>query len=119
MNRMEVIMTIEQVGAEFSKIRATMNSRDFTCGYNSAIGDMTKLFEGAKIAPDFDAEREAMLAHIKALTDENELLKIECGKNHETIEELLKHIDLHEVLGISRKKEEPKAQRRGVAFVFK
>lgn len=120
MNRMEVIMTIKKVGAEFSRIRAALNSRDFTCGYNTAIGDMAKLFEGAKIAPDFDAEREAMLAHIKALTKENEMLKVECGKNHETIEELMKHVDIHEVLGIganSRKREAPKAKRR-VAFVF-
>ena len=116
MNRMEVIMTIKKVGAEFSRIRAAMNSRDFTCGYNTAIGDMAKLFESAKIDPDFDAEREAMLAHIKALTDENDLLKTECGKNHETIEELMKHVDLHEVLGITKRQEEPKAQRRNVFF---
>ena len=116
MNRKEVIITIKRVGAEFSRIRAAINSRDFTCGYNSAIADMVKLFEGAKIAPDFDAEREAMLAHIKALTDENDLLKTECGKNHETIEELMKHVDLHEVLGISKKREEPKEQRRGAFF---
>ena len=117
MNRQEVILTIKKVGAEFSRIRAALNTRDFICGYNTAIGDMAKMFEQANIAPDFDAEREAMLAHIKALEDENDLLKIECGKNHETIEELIKHIDLHEVLGI-KKREEPKAQRRGVSFFF-
>ena len=116
MNRTEVIMTIKKVGAEFSRIRAAMNSRDFTCGYNTAIGDMAKLFESAKIDPDFDAERETLLARIKELTDENNLLKTECGKNHETIEELMKHVDLHEVLGIAKKREEPKAQRRSVFF---
>lgn len=119
MNRTEIIMTIKKVGAEFSRIRAALNSRDFICGYNTAIGDMAKMFEQAKIAPDFDAEREAMVERIKELEDENEFLKIECGKNHETIEELMKHVDLHEVLGISKKREEPKAQRRGVAFIFK
>lgn len=118
MNRKEVIMTIKQVGAEFSRIRAALNSRDFTCGYNTAIGDMAKLFEGAKIAPDFDAERECLLAHIDKLTKENEILKTDCFKKDETIEELMKHVDIHEVLGIgkNRGQEEPKTTKRRVSF---
>lgn len=116
MNRMEVIMTIKKVGAQFSRVMEAMNGEEFAAGYRQALSDMMKLFGKAPIDPDFDAEREAMLAHIKALTDENDLLKVECGKNHETIEELMKHVDLHEVLGITKKQEEPKAQRKSVFF---
>ena len=116
MNRMEVIMTIKKVGAHFSRVMNTLNGEEFSAGYRQAISDMVKVFGKAPIDPDFDAERESMLAHIKALTDENDLLKTECGKNYETIEELMKHVDLHEVLGITKKQEEPKAQRRSVFF---
>ena len=116
MNRIEVIMTIKKVGEKFSRVMHTLNGEEFAAGYRQAISDMMKVFGKAPIDPDFDAEREALLERIKALTDENDLLKTECGKNHETIEELMKHIDLHEVLGIAKKQEEPKAQRRSVFF---
>lgn len=116
MNRTEVIMTIKKVGTEFGKVMAALNGDEFAAGYRQALSDMIKLFGKASIAADFEAEREAMLSKIKKLTDENEALKAECENNHDTIEELLKHVNLHEVLGISKKKEEPKAQRRGVHF---
>lgn len=116
MNRMEVIMTIKKVGSQFSRVMEAMNGEEFAAGYRQALSDMVKMFAKAPIDPDFDAEREALLARIKALTDENDLLKTECGKNHETIEELMKHVDLHEVLGIAKRQEEPKAQRRNVFF---
>lgn len=121
MNRTEVIMTIKKVGAHFGGVMEVLCGEEYAAGYRRAITDMVKLFNEAPIDPDFEAERKAMLAHIKKLEQENEMLKVECGKQGATIEELLKHIDLHEVLGIgtnSKKKEEPKAQRRGVAFVF-
>ena len=116
MNRMEVIMTIKAVGERFRRVMSTLHGEEFAAGYRQAISDMIKMFGKAKIDPDFDAERESMLAHIKALRDENNLLKTECGKNHETIEELMKHVDLHEVLGIAKKQEEPKATQRRVFF---
>ena len=71
MNRMEVIMTIKKVGAQFSRVMEAMNGEEFAAGYRQALSDMMKMFGKAPIDPDFDAEREAMLAHIKALTDEN------------------------------------------------
>lgn len=120
MNRMEAIMTIKKVGAHFSSVMSVLNGDEFAAGYRQAISDMIKMFGKAPIDPDFEAEREAMLAHIRKLNEENDFLKKEYDKQAATIEELVKHIDLHEVLGISKKNsEEPKAQRRGVAFVFK
>lgn len=118
MNRHEVIMTIKTVGEKFSRAMSALNGEEFAAGYRQAISDMIKVFGKVPLDPDFEAERKAMLAHIKALTDENELLKTECGKNHETIEELMKHVDIHEVLGIgkNRGQEEPKTTKRRVSF---
>lgn len=103
MNRAEVIMTIETVGNRFAKVMANLCSQEYVSGYRRALSDMTKLFAQATIAETFDAERAAMLAHIKRLKMENDMLKRDNAKQHATIEELLKHVDLHEVLGIDKR----------------
>lgn len=122
MNRMEVIMTIKKVGAEFGSVMSVLCGEEYTAGYKRAVSDMVKLFSEAPIDPDFEAERKAMLARIRQLKATNAELEQENCDQYATIQKLLSHVNVAEVLGVgvhSEKKEEPKAQRRGVAFIFK
>ena len=119
MNRTEVIMTIKKVGGEFGNVMSVLCGEEYAAGYRRAITDMVKLFNEAPIDPDFEAERKAMLAHIKALKAKNAALEQENCDQYATIQKLLTHVNIAEVLGVeTKKREEPKAQRRGVAFVF-
>ena len=119
MNKIEVIKTIKQVGAEFSRIRAALNSRDFTCGYNTAIGDMAKMFEQSTLDPDYEAEREALLSYIEQLEAKNEELEQEVCEKHATIQKLLSHVNIAEVLGVNTKKRDEPKERRVAFFAFK
>ena len=119
MNKAEVILIVKKTWAEFSRVRAVLNPPEFVKGYNMAISDMVKNIYESSIAPDFEAEREAMLEHIKFLTTENEMLKVECGEQHQTIEILMNHVDLRDMVsGIkkSKREEHQRAKRRGVFF---
>ena len=122
MNRTEVVMTIKKVGAHFGGVMEVLSGEEFAAGYRRAITDMVKLFNESPIDPDFEAERKAMLAEIKRLKAKNAELEQEVCNQYASIQKLLTHVDVAEVLGVgvhSKKKEEPKAQRRGVAFIFK
>ena len=112
MNRVEVIMTIEAVGNRFAKVMASLCSTEYVQGYRRALSDMTRVFGEASLDPDFEAERTALYAEIKRLRTENDMLKRDCGKQHTTIEELLKHVDLHEVLGIGDNSRKSRGVRR-------
>ena len=122
MNRMEVIMTIKRVGAEFGKVMAAISGEEYAAGYKHAVNDMVTMFNEAPICPDYESERKALLAHIRALKVKNAELEREVCEKHATIQKLLTHVNIAEVLGVGgkhEKKEDPKAQRRGVAFIFK
>lgn len=118
MNRNEVIMTIKNVGGGFANVMDVLIGEEFAAGYRRATADMVKLFTEAPIDPDFEAEREAMMKQIKRLKAKNAALEQEVCNQNATIQKLLSHVNVPEVLGISKKKEELKANRRGVAFVF-
>ena len=121
MNKTEVIMTIKNVGAHFAGVMSVLCGEEYAAGYKRAVSDMVELFSKAPIDPDFEAERKAMLEQIKRLKAKNAELEQEVCEKHATIQKLLSHVNIAEVLGVdtTKKKEEPKAQRRGVAFVFK
>lgn len=120
MNRTEVVMTIKKVGANFGRVMASLCGEEYAAGYGRAVEDMVRLFNDAPIDPNFEAEREAMLAHIEALKAKNEELEREVCEKHATIQKLLNHVNIAEVLGVeSKKREEPKAQRRVAIFAFK
>ena len=119
MNRQEVITLIKKAGEEFCKIRAAINGFDYALGYNTAVDDMAKMFADAPLYPTFDAEREGMLAHIKALQKKNEELEQKVDSQNAIIQKLLSHVDVAEVLGVSNNPKKAKAHRRGVAFVFR
>ena len=120
MNRMEVIMTINKVGHEFGRVMESLNGEEFAAGYRRCVNDMVNLFAQSTIDPSFEAERENLHLIISHLQKENERLEQEVCEKHATIQKLLSHVNIAEVLGVETKKqEEPKASRRGVAFVFR
>lgn len=100
MNRVEVIATIKTAGSRFASVMASLCSDEYVSGYQRAISDMTRLFSQVAIDENFEAERARLYAEIKRLKVDNELLSQDCAKQQATIDELLKHVDLHEVLGI-------------------
>jgi hypothetical protein len=110
MNRKEVILTIKKVGGEFGHVMSIINGEEFAAGYRQAISDMMKVFGKAPLDPDFESEREAMLAHIRFLKSENEQLKTENDRHTKTIEGLMKYVDIHDILGISNGCEKRKHQ---------
>lgn len=116
MNRAEVIMTIKAAGNRFTRVLASLCGAEYAAGYKSAISDMIELFAKAPLDADFEAEREALLAQIKCLKMENEILGRECAKQHVTIEELLKRVDLHEVFGLNKPEQ---SEPRRTTFRFK
>lgn len=116
MNRAEVIMTIKTAGSKFAGVMASLCGEEYSAGYKRAISDMVNLFAKAPIDADFEAERESLLAEIKCLKMERDMLSRDCAKQHATIEELLKRVDIHEVLGLDKpERQEP----RRVAFWVK
>lgn len=123
MNRHEVIMTIKKAGGHFSGgMMEVLCGENYAAGYRQAVADMVELFKKAPIDPDFEAERNSMMEQIKRLKAKNAELEQEVCNQHASIQKLLTHVNIAEVLGVginSQKKEEPKAQRRGVAFIFK
>lgn len=114
MNRQEVINLIKKAGTEFCKIRAAINGFEYVLGYNMAVDDMARMFAEAPLYPTFDAEREAMLAHIEALKAKNEELNQEVDSKNAIIQKLLSHVDIAEVMGVYGSPKKAKAQRRGV-----
>lgn len=119
MNRTEVIMTIKKVGANFGGVMEVMCGKEYAAGYRRAITDMVELFSKAPMDADFEAERKAMSEQIKRLKAKNAELEKDVWEKHATIQKLLSHVNIAEVLGVeTKKREEPKAPRRGVAFVF-
>lgn len=119
MNRTEVIITIKKVGEHFGGVMEVLCGEEYAAGYRRAITDMVELFSKAPMDADFEAERKAMLAEIKRLKAKNAELEQNVCEKHATIQKLLSHVNIAEVLGVeTKKREEPKAPRRGVAFVF-
>ncbi len=120
MNRNEVVTIIKTVGAHFCGKMAVACGKEFTAGYERAVADMMEVFSEANISPDYEAEREAMLAHIKALQARNDELENEVCEKHATIQKLLSYVNIAEVLGVETpKRDERKEQRRGIAFIFR
>ena len=109
MNRAEVIIVIKNVGDRFANVMATACGDEFAAGYKRAIIDMATMFDKAPLDADFEAEREAMLKHIEMLEIKNEELEQEVCSKHAQIQELLKHVNLAEVLGVTAK---PKRARK-------
>ncbi len=100
MNRREVILTIRKVGAQFGRVLACLNTPDFVSGYYQAVNDMSRLFEYAPLAEDYEAERSEMQKRVRLLVEEKKRLKAAVNERDATIEKLLKHVDVCEVLGI-------------------
>ena len=120
MNRNEVIMTIKKAGTTFGQVMCNLCGEEYAAGYNRAVKDMIRLFNEAPIDPNFEAEREKLLLIIDNLTAENERLEQEVCEKHATIQRLLSHVNVAEVIGVNIKKRgDQKVQRRGVSFMFK
>lgn len=115
MNKQEVISIIKKAGEEFCKIRAALNGFDYVLGYNTAVGDMAKMFADAPIYSTWDEEREAMLASIVELKTRNEELEQKVDSQNAIIQKLLTHVDVAEVLGVSNNPKKAKAHRRSFA----
>lgn len=115
MNRYEVIMTIKKAGNGLSNVMDALYGEDFAAGYRRATVDMVRMFNEAPINPDFEAEREAMLNQIGRLKAKTAELEREVCNQNATIQKLLSHVDVSEVLGVRPKK---KSNRRGVAVIF-
>lgn len=45
MNRYQVVQTIRQVGNEFGRVMACLQSKEYAAGYNQAVRDMVRMFE--------------------------------------------------------------------------
>ena len=113
MNKHEAIVMIKAVGTEFNRVRACLNGNEFAAGYNAAIMDMVRLFEQANIAPNYEAERNALLDVISTQREKIDAQEHEICDQHATIQKLLTHVNIAEVLGVATKKEdETKAQRK-------
>lgn len=119
MNREEVITTIKIVGDRFNRVMTAMHDTEFVMGYNRAIADMINLFKRAPLDKDFDAERNTLLARIKELEIKNEELDREACEQYAAVEELLKHVNLPEVLGVAVKRPVGSVPRRRVTIRFK
>lgn len=119
MNREEVITTIKIVGNRFSQVMAALCGAEFGAGYNRAIADMINLFRRAPLDEDFEAERNTLLTRIKELEIKNEELDREACEQYATVEELLKHVNLPEVLGVGVKRPVGSVPRRRVTIKFK
>lgn len=119
MNRNEVITTIKNVGGHFGGVMEVVCGEEYAAGYRRAISNMVELFSKAPLDANFEAEREAMLAHIRQLKAKNAELEQEVAEKHDTIQKLLSHVNIAEVLCVdSVKKRDAPKQRRGVAFIF-
>lgn len=116
MNRHETIMTIKAVGAEFNRVRACLNGSEFTAGYNAAIMDMIRLFEQVEIAPNYEAERKALYDVISTQRETIDAQEREICNQHATIQKLLNHVNIAEVLGVAVKKEDDTKSQRKSAF---
>lgn len=113
MNKHEAIVMVKAVGAEFNRVRACLNGNEFAAGYNAAIVDMVRLFEQANIAPNYEAERNALLDVISTQREKIDSQEQEICDQHATIQKLLTHVNIAEVLGVATKREdEPKTQRK-------
>lgn len=120
MNRTEVIMTIKKVGNHFGRVMSVLCGDEYAAGYNRAVSDMVELFTNAPMDADFETERKALISQIKDLKKKNEELEHEVCEKHATIQKLLSHVNISEVLGVETKKqEEPKVKRRVAIFTFK
>lgn len=116
MNKHETIMTIKAVGADFNRVRACLNGSEFSAGYNAAILDLVRLFEQANIAPNYEAERNALLDVISTQRETIEAQEQEICNQHATIQKLLTHVNIAEVLGVATKKENESKSQRKSAF---
>lgn len=120
MNRTEVIMTIKKVGNHFGRVMSALCGDEYAAGYKRAVSDMVELFTNAPMDADFEAERKALVSQIEELKVKNDELEQEVCEKHATIQKLLSHVNISEVLGVeTKKREEPKAQRRVAIFAFK
>lgn len=106
MNRQEVILTIKTVGAKFGRIMACLNSHEYAAGYYQAVNDMVKLFDYAPLAEDFEEERDELQKAVSILVEEKTRLKSALNERDATIEKLLKHVDIAEVLGVRPKRQD-------------
>lgn len=119
MNKVEVITAIKSVGRKFSNVMAVLCGDEFAAGYRRAIYDMTELINAAPMDANFEAEREAMLSEIKRLKEANAALEQEVCEKHATIEKLLSHVNLAEVVGVKTKRRENPKKQQAVFFFFK
>lgn len=100
MNKQEVTLVIKKVGTRFTRIMECLCDPEYTAGYKQACNDMIKLFEYAPMFADYESERKAMLDKIKQLRAENAELKQRTAKQDSTIQTLLKHVDVCDVLNV-------------------
>lgn len=109
MNREEVILTIKIAGERFGRVLACYNGAEYAAGYYRAVSDMAKLFDYAPLDADFESEREKWLRQVSVLSKERNELRAALNEREATIEKLLKHVNLSEILGVK-----PKVKRQGV-----
>lgn len=118
MNKTEVIATIRTARAHFLGLMSELCGKEFAAGYHRATEDMIRLFDKAPIDADFDAERKALITEVERLKAENERLEQDVCEKHATIQKLLSHVNISEVLGVDVGRK-PKAGRRVTVFTFR
>lgn len=111
MNKQEVILTVRRVGKQFGRVMASLHTPEFVAGYYQCANDMVRLFNCAPIAADFDAERAEMRKRMQALAEEVETLKQALNERDATIDKLMKHVNLAEVLGIATRQKKQDVRR--------
>ena len=119
MNKIEVLTAIELAGRTFGNVMAASCGDEFGAGYRKAIGDMKNLISNSTMDADFEAERKAMRAEIKELKAKNAELEREVHEKHETIQKLLPHVNIAEVVGVRINEREKRKKSRGFFFIFK
>ena len=61
MNRYDVVQTIKQIGSEFRRVMACIQSEDYAAGYEQALSDMVLLFEYKPMVRERPLEKRVVL----------------------------------------------------------
>lgn len=61
MNRYDVVQTIKQIGSEFRRVMACIQSEDYAAGYEQAVSDMVLLFEYKPMVRERPVESRVVL----------------------------------------------------------